>query len=185
MSSTTLENAFVTQPQKSNTSGNVFGGFLLHQAAALARSTVYMFSGQQAQLSSVNKIVFQKAVHIGDLVRLRSRVSYVSPPPQLQGGMDANANSDANAHADAHARGAGRRACVVDITCHIVKPEQFSSELSNRFSFVFDLQDSNSSSSSSSRALRLVQPSTKEEVLALAASSRSVHGASSVFPYTS
>ncbi len=155
-----------------------------------------MFSGQQAQLSSVNKIVFQKAVHIGDLVRLRSRVSYVSPRPQLQGGRDANANSDADANAgadagaDADARGAGRRACVVDITCHIVKPEQVSSELSNRFSFVFDLQDSNhsrdsSSSSSSSRGLRLVQPSTKEEVLALAASSRSVHGASSVFPYTS
>eukprot|EP00606_Chrysophyceae_sp_TOSAG23-5_P000649 GSChrysophyteH2.ASY1.ANO1.208.1 assembled CDS len=172
ISSTALENAFVTQPQKSNTSGNVFGGFLLHQAAALA---------------SVNKIVFQKAVHIGDLVRLRSRVSYVSPLPQLQGGMDTNANSDANAGAGADARGAGRRACVVDITCHIVKPERFSSELSNRFSFVFDLQDSSHSrnSSSSSRGLRLVQPSTKEEVLALAASSRSVHGASSVFPYTS
>ena len=45
-----------------------------------------MFSGQQAQLSSVNKIVFQKAVHIGDLVRLRSGVSYDSPlPQQLQG----------------------------------------------------------------------------------------------------
>jgi hypothetical protein len=37
MNSTVLENSFICQPQKTNTAGNVFGGFLLNRACSLAQ----------------------------------------------------------------------------------------------------------------------------------------------------
>ena len=45
MSSTRLQNAFVCQPQKVNTSGKVFGGYLMHKAYDLAAATGYLFAG--------------------------------------------------------------------------------------------------------------------------------------------
>ena len=142
MGSTVLENSFICQPQKSNTAGNVFGGYLLHQACSLASSSIYMFSGQTVNPQLVNKIEFQRPVHIGDLIRLRSRISYLSSSTP--------------------------RKAVCDITCHIVKPEKVSTCLSNRFSFIFELEDC--------ARLKAVQPCTKEEVLALFDAAAQVHG---------
>jgi len=113
MGSTALENTFVCQPQKTNTAGNVFGGYLLHEALTLAQASMYMFSGQLGSLTRVHRISFRWPVHIGDLIRLRSRVSYVTDE--------------------------WPRRAVCDITCHVVKPEQARSTLSSRFSFVFSL----------------------------------------------
>ncbi len=114
MSSTALENTFICQPQKCNTAGKVFGGYLIHEACNLAQASMYMFSGRPAQLLFIPKIVFRRPVLIGDMIKLSARVVYAS-------------------------REQPRRA-MCEITCQIVKPEQASSLLSNHFSFVFALE---------------------------------------------
>ena len=93
----------------------MFGGYLIHEAFTLAQASLYMFGGTQAALTHVHKIVFRHPVHIGDLIRLRSRIVYVTDEMP--------------------------RRAVCDITCHVVKPERVSSILSNRFSFVFTLEE--------------------------------------------
>ena len=73
------------------------------------------FSCQTFNPQFVNKIEFQRPVHIGDLIRLRSRISYLSSSTP--------------------------RKAICDITYYIVKPEKVSTSLSNRFSFIFELGD--------------------------------------------
>jgi acyl-coenzyme A thioesterase 9 len=137
MKDTTQENSFICQPQKTNTAGNIFGGFLIHSAFTLAEASVYMFSGRQANLSFVDEIIFAQPVHIGDLIRLRSRVVYVSK--ELP------------------------RRMVCDITVHVVKPEQVKSFLSNKFTYVFTC----ASEDSHLHHDQVIIPSTAEEANSL------------------
>ncbi len=140
-----------------------------------------MFSGQQAQcyLSLVNKIIFSNPVHIGDLIRLRSRISYVSNIY-----TDINTNySDKQRHKQKQKH--KQRYAVCDITCHIISPEHFKSIMSNRFSFVFTIDtdtdadidiDTDTDIANVSMPLPMIQPSTKEEVLALFDASQNTLG---------
>lgn len=132
--STALENTFVTQPQTRNMSGRVFGGFLMKRAFELAFSTAYMFSGCRygqcfelvdwywkppsnvcrPVLHAMGDVSFRRPVNVGDMVRLRSRVTHTkccssSSPPLV----------------------------VVDITCNIIQPERVAMQVSNTFTFVF------------------------------------------------
>lgn len=108
---TALENSFICEPQKSNTGGRVFGGFLINKAYMLAQANAYLFSGMQAHLTLVDKITFKRPVEIGDLIRLRSRVTYASNETP--------------------------RRMVVQCTCDVVHPEKGQSHQSNKFTFVF------------------------------------------------
>jgi acyl-CoA hydrolase len=59
-------------------------------------------------------VSFRRPVNVGDMVRLRSRVTYTkcsssSSPPLV----------------------------VVDVTCNIIQPERVSMQISNTFTFVF------------------------------------------------
>jgi hypothetical protein len=180
MASTALDKSFIVQPQRANTAGNAFGGYLIHEAYTLAQASMYMFCGRPASLQHVNKIIFAKAVHIGDLIRLRSRILYASGEETETGADSATAGTDAAVVAPSGTGGSGRktgRRAICDITCHVVKPEEVSSVLSNRFSFVFSLDETPSpsvtampipaSAGSRTKKTKVILPSTKEEVISL------------------
>jgi acyl-coenzyme A thioesterase 9 len=112
---TALENSFICEPQKSNTGGRVFGGFLINKAYMLAQANAYLFSGMQGTLSLVDKITFRRPVEISDLIRLRSRCTYSSNETP--------------------------RRMVVQVTCDVVHPEHGTSFQSNNFTFVFTCSD--------------------------------------------
>ena len=77
----------------------------------LAQANAYLFSGMHSTLTLVDKITFRRPVEISDLIRLRSRVSYVSSESP--------------------------RRMVVQVTCDVVHPERGESFQSNSFYFVF------------------------------------------------
>jgi acyl-coenzyme A thioesterase 9 len=112
MKYTGLENTFICQPQNVNTSGKVFGGFIMHRAYDLALATCYTFAGSYPVFLESDKIAFRKPVAIGDLLRLKSRVVFTSDDPM-------------------------KARVVIEVSCQVVRPEQASSFVSNTFVFVF------------------------------------------------
>ena len=112
---TAIENSFICEPQKSNTGGKVFGGFLINRAFMLAQANAYLFSGKPATLTMVDKITFRRPVEISDLIRLRSRITYCSKEDPYR--------------------------MVVMVTCDVARPENGISYQSNKFTFVFTSND--------------------------------------------
>lgn len=121
---TALENSFICEPQKSNTGGRVFGGFLINKAYMLAQANAYLFSGLHSTLTMVDKITFRRPVEISDLIRLRSRCTYSSDEMP--------------------------RRMVVQVTVDVVHPERGESFQSNKFTFVFTCSDDGRNSDSGS-----------------------------------
>ncbi|GIL91073.1 hypothetical protein Vretifemale_18757 [Volvox reticuliferus] len=78
MPSTCQHNTFICQPQHRNTSGRVFGGFLMRRAYELAFATTYMFGGVRPAFHKVEEITFTRPVDVGDLLRLTSTVVHAS-----------------------------------------------------------------------------------------------------------
>ena len=117
MSHTTLENCFICQPQNVNMAGSVFGGFLMHRAYDIAAAAAYTFSGASPHFLECDRIQFLKSVEIGDLVRLKSRVTYSSDDPV-------------------------KPTVHVEVTCQVMKPEKAVSYISNTFHFIYGF-DSN------------------------------------------
>jgi acyl-coenzyme A thioesterase 9 len=150
MKHTGLENCLLCQPQNTNTSGKVFGGFLMHRAFSLAEATSYLFAGSRPRLLEVDRIEFTKPVDISDLIRLKSRVLYSS------------SNTSGDEHCSFPATGATQqdKVVLVEVVCHVVKPEKATSFLSNKFRFVFQFPDGGAS-------LKRVLPVTIEEGNAL------------------
>jgi len=116
MKRTALENSLLIPPQNVNTSGRVFGGFLMHRAFDLALATCYNFSGRKPYFREVDKIIFKKPVDIGDLVRFKSRVVYASDDPI-------------------------NPLAQIEVTTQVVRPERASSFFSNSFNFIFGFPD--------------------------------------------
>lgn len=117
MSLTTLENCFVCQPQNVNMAGSVFGGFLMHRAYDIAAATAYTFAGASPHFLECDRIQFLRSVEIGDLVRMKSRVSFSSDDPV-------------------------RPTAHVEVTCQVMKPERAVSYISNTFHFVYGFDSS-------------------------------------------
>ncbi|MEW5304355.1 MAG: hypothetical protein WDW36_006971 [Sanguina aurantia] len=110
---TSLQNAFVCQPQQQNTRGRIFGGYLMRRAYELGFATAYCFAGSRPIFVRVEQVTFTKPVSVGDLLRLRSWVVHtVQPDAQL----------------------------FVDVTASVTQPELGDSSVSNTFSFVFEVQ---------------------------------------------
>eukprot|EP00041_Stephanoeca_diplocostata_P012655 m.212205 g.212205 ORF g.212205 m.212205 type:complete len:442 (+) comp19037_c0_seq8:239-1564(+) len=74
--STRLSNYFIAQNQNRNTSGRIFGGFLMRRAFELAFSTAYCFCGQVPSFVEVDEVLFLAPVNIGNLLRFESCVLY-------------------------------------------------------------------------------------------------------------
>jgi acyl-coenzyme A thioesterase 9 len=134
MRSTTLENSFICQPQHVNTAHKVFGGFLMRRAYDLASATAYTFAGKPAHLQEIDRINFKHPVEIGDLVRLKSKIVYSTNDPI-------------------------KPSVVCEVICQIVRPEKFSSSVSNTFNFTFGFMDQVNP--------RKVLPSSMEEAEAI------------------
>jgi acyl-coenzyme A thioesterase 9 len=117
MGQTTLENCFLCQPQNGNMAGSVFGGFLMHRAYDIAAAAAYTFAGARPHFLECDRIQFLRSVEIGDLVRLKSRVTYSSDDPV-------------------------KPAVHVEVTCQVMKPEKAVSYISNTFHFIYGF-DSN------------------------------------------
>lgn len=116
ISSTCLQNAFVCQPQKVNTSGKVFGGYLMHKAYDLAAATGYLFAGAMPIFKEVDKIHFRKPVEVGNLISMHSKVVYSS------GTMT---NNDL--------KNIETPIIMVEVMCNIVNPEKGTSVVSTLF----------------------------------------------------
>ena len=142
MQATALENVCICQPQNTNTSGRVFGGFLMHRAFDLAEACGYMFAGAVPTLRRVDKILFKRPVDIGDLIRLKARIV-------------------ASTGTDGGGGAGGDGEVVCEVTVQIVKPAAQTSVVSNTFSFVFGLP--------AGTPLKRVLPLSQEEAEVLVA----------------
>jgi len=116
MEETSLHNALICQPQHRNMHNRIFGGFLMRRGYELAFSTAYAFTGSKPTFDEVDDIAFLVPVNVGDLCLLDSRVLYTIPG--VEGG-----NSQV----------------FVEVIVLVAKPEQPSSEVSNRMYFTFSV----------------------------------------------
>eukprot|EP00429_Kryptoperidinium_foliaceum_P016895 CAMPEP_0176037844 /NCGR_PEP_ID=MMETSP0120_2-20121206/18751_1 /TAXON_ID=160619 /ORGANISM="Kryptoperidinium foliaceum, Strain CCMP 1326" /LENGTH=433 /DNA_ID=CAMNT_0017371235 /DNA_START=29 /DNA_END=1330 /DNA_ORIENTATION=- len=145
MSSTRLQNTFMTMPQQRNTAGRVFGGFLMRRAYELARSTAHLFGGRRPVFHELDEVTFLAPVNVGDMVTFESCVLYTSEKIDPQ----------------------GRATIHTEVKAHVLRPESRSVTLSNTFNFTFGLADnvdgSGGSALGSSVSLRRVLPGTYGE----------------------
>ncbi|GLC67776.1 hypothetical protein PLESTF_000606200 [Pleodorina starrii] len=118
MPSTCQHNTFICQPQNRNTSGRIFGGFLMRRAYELAFATTYMFGGVRPAFHKVEEITFSRPVDVGDLLRLTSTVVHA-------------------AHLDEQRE---RARVVVEVEARVTKPEAVDSFVTNTFTFVYELR---------------------------------------------
>eukprot|EP00037_Helgoeca_nana_P012824 m.117109 g.117109 ORF g.117109 m.117109 type:complete len:466 (+) comp21674_c0_seq1:156-1553(+) len=112
LAQTRQENSFICQPQHRNTSGRIFGGFLMRRAFELAHSTAYCFSSAMNAFVEVDEVLFLSPVEIGNLIQLESCVLYANDPP-------------------------GSTAMHVEVLARVVDVERETSALSNVFHFTF------------------------------------------------
>ena len=158
MSQSQMDHSFICHPQNTNTAGRVFGGFLMHRAYDIAESCAYQFGGKLPSLISCDRILFKRAVEIGDLVRLRARVC-------------ASATGSGTAAAGTSGAGAALDSSfvVVDVVAHVVQPSASppSSHESNTFTFIFGFPTPSVSTGSTARQsaqqIRAVLPRSPEE----------------------
>lgn len=116
MSSTSLSNCLLAQPQQRNTAGRIFGGFLMRRAFELAFSTAYVFAGAAPRLClEVDEVVFRKAVEVGAFLKFESCVLYAVPAES----------------AEVH----------VEVEAHVVDVGGRRTTLANIFAFTFIFDD--------------------------------------------
>ncbi|KAK4803850.1 hypothetical protein SAY86_003667 [Trapa natans] len=133
---TCFENSFICQPQQRNTYGRIFGGFLMRKAFELAFSTTYAFAGAAPQFVEVDHVDFLKPVDVGNFLRLKSCILYT----ELDNPDEPLIN--------------------VEVVAHVTRPEQRSSEVSNRFYFTFTIRPE---AFNNGLKVRKVVPATEEE----------------------
>ncbi|ESW25709.1 hypothetical protein PHAVU_003G058900 [Phaseolus vulgaris] len=136
MKDTCLQNSFICQPQQRNIHGRIFGGFLMRRAFELAFSTAYAFAGAAPHFLEVDHVDFLKPVDVGNFLRLKSCVLYTE--------LDNLAEPLVN----------------VEVIAHVTKPEDRSSEVSNRFYFTFGVDPE---SVENGLRIRHVVPAIEEE----------------------
>lgn len=135
---TRLENSLICQPQQRNIHGRIFGGFLMHRAFELAFSTAYAFAGLMPSFLEVDHVNFLRHVDVGDFLRFKSCVLYTE-----------HENTD-------------KPLINVEVVAHVTRPEQRSSEVSNRFYFTFTVRPEAKATNIHFR-IRKVVPATEEE----------------------
>ncbi|XP_016482614.1 acyl-coenzyme A thioesterase 2, chloroplastic-like isoform X3 [Nicotiana tabacum] len=135
---TRLENSLICQPQQRNIHGRIFGGFLMLRAFELAFSTAYAFAGLMPSFLEVDHVNFLRPVDVGDFLRFKSCVLYTE-----------HENTD-------------QPLINVEVVAHVTRPEQRSSEVSNRFYFTFTVRPEAKANNSQFR-IRKVVPATEEE----------------------
>ncbi|GER44235.1 acyl-CoA thioesterase [Striga asiatica] len=133
---TCLQNSLMCQPQQRNIHGRIFGGFLMRRAFELAFATAYSFSGSAPCFLEVDHVDFLKPVDVGNFLRFNSCVLFT----ELENPAQPMIN--------------------VEVVAHVMRPEQRSSEVSNKFYFTFTI---NSNALKNGQKIRNVVPATEEE----------------------
>lgn len=134
---TSLENAYICQPQQRNMHGRIFGGFLIRMAYELAFSTCYLFVGHRPHFVEVDRIDFLRPVDVGDFLRFKSCVLYTELDDPRQPLIN------------------------VEVVAHVTRPELRTSEVSNTFYFTFTLHSE--VATEPGFTARKVLPATEEE----------------------
>lgn len=109
---TQQHNCLVCQPQQRNTSGRVFGGFLMRRAFELAYATAYCFSGTNPAFLEVDEVLFVAPVSIGNLLSYESSVLYTEIRD-------------------------GQPLMHIEVVARVMVPEERTSSTSNVFHFTF------------------------------------------------
>lgn len=142
---TKLQNTFMTMPQQRNTSGRIFGGFLMRRAYELAYCGAHLFCGRKPIFHELDEVTFKAPINVGDLVRFEACVLYTSDQ------MDAQ----------------GRPTMHTEVRASVLKPEERTFFPSNSFNFTFGVPASadgtRTSASSGDVELRRVLPRTRQE----------------------
>ncbi|CAA0833337.1 Thioesterase/thiol ester dehydrase-isomerase superfamily protein [Striga hermonthica] len=133
---TCLQNSLMCQPQQRNIHGRIFGGFLMRRAFELAFATAYSFSGSAPCFLEVDHVDFLKPVDVGNFLRFNSCVLFT----ELENPAQPMIN--------------------VEVVAHVMRPEQRSSEVSNKFYFTFTI---NSNALKNGQKIWNVVPATEEE----------------------
>ncbi len=77
MSATAHERVILMYPQRQNPNGDIFGGFLMRLAYEDAWNAAYLHSGERPMIASVDRVNFVRPVQIGELLKIKTRISYV------------------------------------------------------------------------------------------------------------
>ncbi|KAL3635079.1 Acyl-coenzyme A thioesterase 4, mitochondrial [Castilleja foliolosa] len=133
---TCLQNSLMCQPQQRNIHGRIFGGFLMRRAFELAFATAYSFAGNAPCFHEVDHVDFLKPVDVGNFLRFNSCVLYT----ELENPSQPMIN--------------------VEVVAHVMRPEDRSSEVSNKFYFTFTVH---SDALMNGQKIRNVVPATEEE----------------------
>eukprot|EP00899_Mesostigma_viride_P019886 jgi/Mesvir1/2789/Mv13723-RA.2 len=142
MSSTSLQNVIICQPQQRNMHGRIFGGFLMRRAFELAFVTSYTFGGARPEFHEAGEATFHHPVDVGDLLFLSSRVLLTHPSLPV---------------------GEPGHLVHVEVKATVMKPEERASHVCNTFEFVFHMKDATLEPGQLKATIKRVLPSTEEE----------------------
>ncbi|MCL4142761.1 UNVERIFIED_CONTAM: hypothetical protein GTU68_045405 [Idotea baltica] len=73
------------QPNYSNFSGKIHGGFILSLMDKAAFACASKFSGQYCVTASVNRVDFLSPIEVGELVTMKARINYVGNSSMVVG----------------------------------------------------------------------------------------------------
>lgn len=136
MKDTCLRNSLICQPQQRNIHGRIFGGFLMRKAFELAFSTAYAFAGGAPRFVEVDHVDFVKPVDVGNFLRFKSTILYTETADPMKPLIN------------------------IEVVAHVTRPEERSSEVSNKFYFTFTVRPE---ALADRLKIRNVVPATEEE----------------------
>ncbi|GAB2227823.1 hypothetical protein Droror1_Dr00009650 [Drosera rotundifolia] len=136
MKDTCLQNSLICQPQQRNIHGRIFGGFLMRKAFELAFSTAYAFAGGAPRFVEVDHVDFVKPVDVGNFLRFKSTILYTETADPTKPLIN------------------------IEVVAHVTRPEERSSEVSNKFYFTFTVRPE---ALADRLKIRNVVPATEEE----------------------
>eukprot|EP01125_Pyxidicula_operculata_P020529 TRINITY_DN7606_c0_g1_i1.p1 TRINITY_DN7606_c0_g1~~TRINITY_DN7606_c0_g1_i1.p1 ORF type:complete len:416 (+),score=60.94 TRINITY_DN7606_c0_g1_i1:570-1817(+) len=114
MSETYRQTTILCQFQERNLHNKLFGGYLMRAGFELAFSTAYVFAGAKPYFQALADISFVKPVSIGSILSLKAQVVYVDTV---------------------------RNNLQVEVVAEVIKPEERKRDLTNTFSFTFNVPD--------------------------------------------
>jgi len=125
VSLTRVDNALVTQPQHRNTSGAVFGGFLMRRAFELSFAAAFLFAGCRPAFVRCDDVSFAAPVDVGDLMRFSARVLAAWRCPGGDGGAGAGGG------------GEGAYLVAIEAVAERARPDRRTVATTNTFRYVF------------------------------------------------
>jgi acyl-CoA hydrolase len=136
VSFTRVDNALITQPQHKNTSGAVFGGFLMRRAFELSFAAAFLFAGCRPAFVRCDDVSFAAPVDVGDLMRFSARVlaAWRRRGPGEDGGGGGGGGSSGGNGGEG---GAGAYLVAIEAVAERARPDRRTVATTNTFRYVF------------------------------------------------